>query len=166
MVRPAKPGTDAIDLTVVAVPGYFAAMGLEYLAQRRRLARGGAPSAGDYERRDTLASLAMGTLSLLAPFVAPVLLRPITPGRGRFAKAAVVVAAAAVAATTVADAVARRSERPVEPVAGVDGYGSLDAGPLSTARRLASVGGVAAVAVGGVAIRAADGDARKKRALR
>ncbi len=111
MVWPSKPGSDAVDLTVVAVPGYFAAMGAEYWAQRRRLARGGAPSPGDYERRDTSASLAMGGLSLLAPFVVPRLLRPITPGRGRFAKAAVGVAVAAAAVTTVADVVARRAEQ-------------------------------------------------------
>ena len=147
--RPSKPGSDAVDLTVVAVPGYFAAMGLEYWAQRRRLTGGGPPSAGDYDRRDTLASLAMGSLSLLAPFVVPRLLRPITPGRGTFAKAAVGVAATAAAVTTVADVVARRSERrsvgPSEP-------GGPGVAPPSTARRIASVGGVAAVAVGGVAI--------------
>jgi len=157
--RPSKPGTDAVDLTVVAVPGYFAAMGLEYWAQRRRLARGGAPSAGDYERRDTLASLAMGNLSLLAPFVVPKLLRPITPGRGKFAKAAVGVAAAAAAVTTVADVVARRSGRrqAEEPdPAGTPVGGAAAAGAQSsTARRIASVGGVAAVAVGGVAITSA-----------
>jgi hypothetical protein len=34
MKRPTKPGTDAVDLTVVAVPGYFAAMGLEYCHRR------------------------------------------------------------------------------------------------------------------------------------
>jgi sterol desaturase/sphingolipid hydroxylase (fatty acid hydroxylase superfamily) len=152
VVRPSKPGTDAIDLTVVAVPGYFAAMGLEYWAQRRRLGRGGAPSAGDYERQDTLASLAMGSLSLLAPFVVPRLLRPITPGRGRFAKVAVGVAAAAVAATTVADAVARRSERRTAGTAAVDGTDPGESSPPSAVRRLASAGGVAAVAVGGVAI--------------
>ena len=109
---PKKPGSAAVDLTVVAVPGYFAAMGLEYWAQRRRLAGGGAPSAGDYERRDTLASLAMGNLSLLAPFVVPKVLGPITPGRGKFAKVAIGVAAAAAVLTTAADVVARaRRER-------------------------------------------------------
>jgi len=158
-----KPGSEAVDLTVVAVPGYFAAMGAEYLAQRRRLARGGAPSAGDYERRDTLASLAMGNLSLLAPFVMPRLLRPITPGRGRFAKTAVGVAVVAAAVTTAADVVARRSERrlPGDDTSGPGGGDSCgdgagrSVGPQSTARRVASVGGVVAVAVGGVAITSA-----------
>ena len=154
--RPSKPGTDAVDLTVVAVPAYFAAMGLEYWAQRRRLARGGAPSAGDYERRDTLASLAMGNLSLLAPFVVPKLLRPITPGRGKFAKAAVGVAVAAAAVTTVADVVARRSERSSHggpgPADGAFDTGRTVTPAPSTARRIASAGGVATVAVGGVAL--------------
>ena len=59
MRRPTKPGSDAIDLTVVAVPGYFAAMGFEYWLHAS-LGRGEAPTAGDYETRDTLASLAMG----------------------------------------------------------------------------------------------------------
>ena len=168
MAWPTKPGSQAVDLTVLAVPGYFAAMGLEYLGQRRRIARGGAPSAGDYERRDTLASLAMGNLSLLAPFVMPRLLRSITPGRGRFAKVAVGVAAGAAAATTVADIVAKRSERrmavvgvtaPVKaeeqaeaagPAASVASAAQPD--PELLARRIASIGGVAAIAVGGVAL--------------
>ncbi len=150
-----KPGSDVVDLTVVAVPGYFVAMGIEYLSQRRRLARGGGPSAGDYERRDTLASLAMGNLSLLAPFVVPPLLRPITPGRGRFAKAAIGVSAAAIVVTTAADVVARRSgHRSPGTVVAEDGA-ALTAGPPSPARRIAAIGGVTAVALGGVAITAA-----------
>ncbi len=157
MVRPSRPGTDAVDLTVVAVPGYVAAMGLEYWAQRRRLARGGASSAGDYERRDTLASLSMGALSLLAPFVVPNLLRPITPGRGRFARVAVGTAVAAAAVTTVADVVARRAERRADSAeAGAPASASASASDrASTARKVAAVGAVAAVAVGGVAITSA-----------
>jgi len=156
MFRPTKPGTNSVDLTVVAVPGYFAAMGLEYVARRRQLARGVAPSTGDYERRDTFASLAMGNLSLLAPFVMPRLLRPITPGRGRFAKAAIGVAAAAVAVTTVADLLGRRAER--VRMWGADSGGSAPderPAPTSAARRVASVGGVVAVALGGVAVTSA-----------
>ena len=61
--RPPKPhnGSDesafqrSRDLTVVAVPFYFGSMAAEYLWLRRRAARRG-PTAGDYERRDTLAS--------------------------------------------------------------------------------------------------------------
>jgi sterol desaturase/sphingolipid hydroxylase (fatty acid hydroxylase superfamily) len=156
LFRPTKPGSNAIDLTVVAVPGYFAAMGLEYRARRRRLDRGAASTAGDYERRDTFASLAMGSLSLLAPFVMPRLLRPITPGRGRFAKAAIGVAAAAVAVTTAADALARSAEREETRERASDSSAhDVRSRPPSTARKVASVGGVAAVAIGGVAVTSA-----------
>lgn len=169
---------DARDLTVLAVPFYFASMGAEYLWLRRRAARAG-PSAGDYERRDTLASLAMGVGSLLAPLVGPRLLAPFTPGRGRYGKALVIGAIGAAAATTVADTVARRAERIAreehvadertqqtgrEPIArDPSGNGlaphSTPAGTraerrtaLRLARRVASVGGVTAVVAGGVAI--------------
>ena len=71
------------DLTVVAVPFYFASMAAEYLWLRRRATRRG-PTAGNYERRDTVASLTMGVGSLVAPLVVPTLLRPFTPGRGRY----------------------------------------------------------------------------------
>ena len=54
-----SPGPTPWTSTVVAVPGYFAAMGLEYWAQRRRQSRGGAPTAGDYEHA-TLRQPAMG----------------------------------------------------------------------------------------------------------
>ena len=152
MKRPSKPGSDTVDLTVVAVPGYFAAMGVEYWLQRRRHARGGPAVAGDYEVRDTLASLAMGQISLLAPFVAPRLLRPVTRGRGRFAKVLVGAAVGAAAATTVADVLARRAERrvgtPADGDTAADGQGTA----TSTARKIASVGGVAAIAAGGVAV--------------
>jgi len=166
-----KPGSDAVDLTVVAVPGYFAAMGIEYLAQRRRLAQGGAPAPGDYERRDTVASLAMGGLSLLAPFVAPRLLRPFTPGRGRFAKAIVGVALGAAAVTTAADVMIRRNARSetateIGPGTGTGtGTGTGNAtptpdggatdthsSPVSTAERVAALGGVTTLAAGGVAL--------------
>jgi sterol desaturase/sphingolipid hydroxylase (fatty acid hydroxylase superfamily) len=121
------------DLTVVAVPFYFASMAAEYLWLRRRAARDG-PTSGDYERRDTVASLAMGVGSLVAPLVVPKLLRPFTPGRGRYGRAVVAVALGAAAVTTAADFVARRDRR------------------SRRARQVASAGGVAAVAMGGVAV--------------
>ena len=152
MKRPSKPGSDTVDLTVVAVPGYFAAMGVEYWLQRRRHASGGAPTAGDYEVRDTLASLAMGQLSLLAPFVAPRLLRPVTRGQGRFARALVGAAVGAAAVTTVADVLARRAERRVGTPADEDPPTGGQGAATSTARKIASVGGVAAIAAGGVAV--------------
>jgi sterol desaturase/sphingolipid hydroxylase (fatty acid hydroxylase superfamily) len=152
MRRPSKPGSDTVDLTVVAVPGYLAAMGAEYWHQRRRHARGGAPTAGDYEIRDSLASVAMGQISLLAPFVAPWLLRPVTRGKGRFAKALVGAAVGAAAVTTVADVLARRAERLDGAPVVEDGVAAGRRQVPSTARKVASVGGVAAIAAGGIAV--------------
>ena len=77
-----------------------------YWLRRRAAARGG--SAGDYERRDTIASLSMGVGSLVVPLIMPKLLRPFTLGRGRWGKAVVGVAAGAAVVTTGADLVRRR----------------------------------------------------------
>ncbi len=137
----------APDLTVVAVPAYFAAMGAEYLVQRRRLAGGGRPTAGDYERRDTLASLTMGTASLVVPLVMPRMLRPFTPGRGRLGKALVATALGAVAVTTLADAVARGQRPPADAAPE-----PTPSGAAAAARRISSVGGVVATVAGGVAV--------------
>ncbi len=142
-----RPRTSPPDLTVVAVPAYFAAMGAEHLLQRRRLSRGGAPTAGDYERRDTVASLTMGTASLIVPLLVPPLLRPFAPGRGRLGKVLVGTALGAVAVTTVADAIARRSARRPGEAAPLEGPE-----PVPAARRVASIGGVTAVVAGGVAV--------------
>ncbi|HEX7355531.1 MAG TPA: sterol desaturase family protein [Mycobacteriales bacterium] len=124
----------AVDLTLVAIPAYFGTMAGERRLLRERAAAG-APGPADYEQRDTLASLAMGLGSVLMPLVTERLLRPITPGRGRYGKALVGTAVAAAAATTVADAVSRRG------------------GPRlrRAARRVARAGGVTAVVAGGVA---------------
>ena len=155
------------DLTVVAVPVYFGGMAAEYLWLRRQAARRG-PTAGDYELRDTLTSLAMGFGSLVAPLVVPKLLRPFSPGRGRYGKTVVAVALGAAALTTAADIVANRT-------GDHGGRGGPDAGdslqlidgtdegsPVTgrsrrralarSARKVASVGGVVAVAVGAVAV--------------
>ncbi len=149
------------DLTVLAVPFYFGSMAVEYLVLRRRSAERG-PTAGDYERRDTLASLAMGAGSLVAPLVAPRLLRPITPGRGRFGKALVATALAAAVLTTAADVFARRAapaqasdapdESPDPQLSGAGPGAGAGRGTAERARRVASVGGVATVVLGGVAV--------------
>ncbi len=102
-------GNGAVDLTVVAVPFYFGAMALEHRALKRRRAAEG-PSAGDYERRDTLASLSMGVASLVAPLVMPRLLGPVTPGKGRWGRALVAATVGGAAVVTAADLVARRAE--------------------------------------------------------
>lgn len=143
-----------VDLTVVATPGYFGSMGLEDRYLRRRAELMG-PSAADYERRDTIASLSMGVGSLVAPFVLPRLFRAVTPGRGRYAKALVAGVVVAAAVTTVADRLGRLDPAPEE--AG----GVVDAPPhdrerrrkvARAARKVAAVSGVAAMVGGGVAV--------------
>ena len=98
-----------VDLTVMAIPAFFGAMGAEYAWQRRHPVPAGT-RAGDYQLADTLASLSMGVGSLVAPYVAKRLLDPVTPGAGRFAKALVGIGAAAGLVTTVADVLARRRD--------------------------------------------------------
>jgi len=152
----------ARDLTVLAVPFYFGAMAVEYVWLRRRAERQG-PSAGQYERRDTVASLAMGTASLVAPFVVPQLLRPFRLGHGRPGRMVVGLTLGAAAVTTVADQVVRRSSPPrpeptsvVPPADPVPARTDLTRSPPgpTPARRVASVGGVATVALGGLALAA------------
>jgi len=162
-----------MDLTIAATPVYFGTMGVEAAWLRRRAEQQG-PSAADYERRDTLASLAMGVGSALVPLVIPKLLDPITPGKGKYGKALIAAAVGAVAVTTIADFVARRDEAQIkdedeeegeEEVADQDATGR-DATDRTTptlsrterrrrarlARQVASVAGVASVVAGGVAI--------------
>jgi sterol desaturase/sphingolipid hydroxylase (fatty acid hydroxylase superfamily) len=159
--EPGGNGGGPRDLTTFAIPLYFASMAGEYLWLRRRAARRG-PTAGNYERRDTVASLAMGVGSLVAPLVGPKVLAPFTPGRGRYAKVLVTAALGAVVATTVADAVARRANDKLatkEPTGNDSAPDLLSSseGPMASevARRVSSVGGVAAVVTGGVAITSA-----------
>jgi sterol desaturase/sphingolipid hydroxylase (fatty acid hydroxylase superfamily) len=152
-----------MDMTVAATPVYFGTMGVEAAWLRRRAEEHG-PSAADYERRDTIASLAMGVGSLLAPLVMPKLLKPITPGKGKYGKALVAAALGAVAVTTIADLVARRQE--VQTGEAQTGEAEAEDGAPEAptvsraerrrrgrlARRVASVAGVASVIAGGVAI--------------
>ena len=98
-----------MDLTVVAIPAYFSTMGAEYLHLKKQ-ATTRPPIAGDYERRDTIASLSMGVGSLLAPIVMPKIVGPFTPGKGRYGKVLVGVAVGAAAATTIADLLARTAD--------------------------------------------------------
>jgi sterol desaturase/sphingolipid hydroxylase (fatty acid hydroxylase superfamily) len=139
-----------MDSTVVAIPVYFGTMGAEYLWLRGRQDQRG-PTPGDYERRDTVTSLTMGTASLVAPLIVPKLFGPITPGKGKYGKALLVTAATAAAVTTVADLVAR-----LEPTGSHDAV-APDLSPhrrraARAARRIASAGGVVAIVTGGVAI--------------
>lgn len=96
-------------LEILSIPVFFGSMGVEYLHHRRRAARG-VTTDGDYERRDTLTSLTMGTASLVLPLVSPRLVGPITPGKGRYARHLLIGTAAAVVATTAADAYLRATD--------------------------------------------------------
>lgn len=180
-------------LEVAVVPMYFATMGLEHLHHRARAARIG-PRPGDYERRDTRTSLAMGTASLLVPMVAPRLLAPITPGKGRHAKKLVAGALVAGVMTTIADAVARRAEDESAQIPDPDLEAPLADAPSPAAvlarqagaayadrpaptgrdrlrqrarraRKVASLGGVATVATTGVAATTAWGHATRPSAM-
>jgi sterol desaturase/sphingolipid hydroxylase (fatty acid hydroxylase superfamily) len=137
-----------MDSTVVAIPVYFGTMGAEYLWLRGHADERG-PTPADYERRDTVTSLTMGFGSLVAPLVVPKLFGPITPGKGKYGKALVATAVAAVAVTTVADLVARLESTEEEPPTSTRRRRDAAA---RAARRVASVGGVVAVATGGIAI--------------
>ena len=112
-----------MDLTIVAIPGFFGSMAYEARWLRRRAATEG-PSPVDYERNDTVASLAMGTGSLVVPLLTSRIAKNFELGRGRWAKPLLTVGLAAAAASAVADAVARSAEREagrVDPVPGGNG---------------------------------------------
>ena len=126
----------AVDLTVAATPGYFATMGAEHAWQRAHAAQRG-PQPGDYERRDTIASLAMGVGSLIAPFAGQWLIGKVAPGKGKYAKALIGTALGAAAVTTVADVVATRARR---------------AETRRRARQVAGPASVVAIAAGGTAV--------------
>ena len=136
-----------MDATVAAVPVYFGTMGAEHLWLRAHRAERG-PTAADYERNDTVTSLAMGVGSLLAPVLVPKLIGSITPGKGKYGKALVITAATAVAATTIADLVARLESKDDEQATNSRRRRSA----ARAARRVARVGGPVAVVTGGIAI--------------
>jgi sterol desaturase/sphingolipid hydroxylase (fatty acid hydroxylase superfamily) len=149
-----------MDATVLAIPMYFGTMGAEHLYLRRRAEREG-PSAADYERQDTITSLTMGVASLVAPMVVPKLLGPVVPGKGRLGKALIAGAIGAAAATTVADVMRRARALDVDDIdAGADATGAppvleqtdVERPSGDLVDRIAALGGVAAVAAGGVAI--------------
>jgi sterol desaturase/sphingolipid hydroxylase (fatty acid hydroxylase superfamily) len=130
----------AVDLTLAAIPGFFGSMAVEHAWLRRHAAERG-PTAGDYERRDMITSLAMGVGSLVVPLATERLLRPFVPGKGRWGRALVATAVGAAVVTTVADQVRRRAANRAERrrVAAVAG-------------RAARAGAVVAVVAGGTAV--------------
>jgi len=96
-----------VDLTVAAIPAFIGAMGAELLWQRSHPVEPGT-RAGDYQLADTVASLAMGLGSLVAPYVARKVLDPVTPGRGRHGGKLLVLGATTAVLTTVGDVARRR----------------------------------------------------------
>ena len=134
-----------VDLTVLAIPGFIGAMVAEYAWQRAHPAAPGEARAGNYELRDTIASLTMGVGSLAAPYVSRRLLDPLTPGVGRGAKALIVGAVLTSAATTALDVIRRRRAHGPLPEPGVvrdeDRPGrTARADRLTTGMALAAVG--------------------------
>lgn len=128
-----------MDLTVVAIPGFFASMGYEAWWLDRR-AKSEGPSAVDYERNDTLASLAMGTGSLFIPLATKKLAQNLAVGSGKWAKPLLGLAGAAALAAVVADAVGRANEQdsaqlPTRP----DNLSTTD-GPLGAANPAGTAG--------------------------
>jgi len=121
-----------MDLSVLATPLYFGSMAYENRVLKARAAATG-PTPADYDRPDTRASLTMGVSSLMVP-ITQYALKRVVPGRGRAGKTLLGVAATAVAVTSVADRLVRRAES------------RSDAKAAARARRVASVGGVTAVA--------------------
>jgi len=117
-----------MDLSVAVTPLYFGAMAFENRKLKARAAQLG-PGPADYERSDTITSLAMGVGSLAVP-ICQYLGAFVVPRKGRFGKVLAGTALAAGVATTVADRVRKRRA------------GTREAG---IAERVASVGGVATV---------------------
>ena len=71
----------AADPTVVAIPFYFGSMEAERRYLKRRAERLG-PSAADYTKDDTTASLTMGVASLVVPLASHLLVQHVVPGQG------------------------------------------------------------------------------------
>ena len=148
MARPAGDETGSVlDLTVASIPVYLGTMGAEYRHLSKRAAEQG-PTPADYTPKDTAASLAMGLGSLLAPLVAPKLVRHVVPGRGRYGRALVGAAAAAAVATSVADRLS--DSAPAEPGAG----DQVDAPSPRRRRRISRLAGRARRFTGPAAVAA------------
>lgn len=141
-----------VDLTVAAIPFYFGSMGAEHWWLKRSEAQGRPRSAGDYERKDTLASLSMGVGSLVVPLALNQVLKPVSPGKGRWGKALVGTAIGAAAVTTIADVIARREDLEAGVVPDADAEPSPSREKrrrlARLARKVSSSAGVTTVAAG------------------
>ncbi|WP_068261503.1 sterol desaturase family protein [Janibacter limosus] len=146
------------DLTVLAIPAFVGAMGAEFWWQRKHPAAPGEDRAGDYELNDTIASLAMGIGSLIAPFVTGPIIRRLAPGRTRAGNVLVGLGVAAGVATTVGDVLRRRADHGGRlPAAGT--LPSDQTLPTTVRSRVDALGlmtsGSAVAAVGSTAVAAA-----------
>jgi sterol desaturase/sphingolipid hydroxylase (fatty acid hydroxylase superfamily) len=146
------------DLTVLAIPAFVGAMGAEFWWQRKYPAAPGEDRAGDYELSDTIASLAMGVGSLVAPFVTGPLMRRLTPGSTKAGSVLVGLGVAAGVATTVGDVLRRRADHGgTLPAAGT--LPSDQTPPTTVRSRIDALGlmtsGSAVAAVGSTAVAAA-----------
>ncbi len=133
-----------MDLSVAVTPLYFGSMAWEHRAlQRRVLADDSVESpAANYTKADTVASLGMGVLSISTPLTIAAVryAMPRRGPKGRIGRVIVGVAVVGAAATTIADVVAARADT------------ATAAGRRlkARARRVAEVGGVAAIASAGL----------------
>jgi len=120
------------DPTVLAIPLFFGTMAAEAILQRRRARKLG-PTPGSYERKDTVASLTMGTLSMVTPLLLPKVLRPFTFGRGKLGGPLLGLIGAAVVTSVVADRAARTTQHPkAKQVASWSGLLATAGGLLAT----------------------------------
>ncbi|MGB3411098.1 MAG: sterol desaturase family protein [Microthrixaceae bacterium] len=95
-----------MDLTVLAIPGFFSSMAYESWWLRRRAEKEG-PSPVDYEWRDTIASLSMGVGSLVLPALTAKAAREFALPKGPRAKGMLGVAGATAVIATGIDAYRR-----------------------------------------------------------
>ena len=133
-----------MDLSVAVTPLYFGSMAWEHQAlERRVLDENSVESpAANYTKPDTVASLGMGVLSLVTPLTMATVRYaiPRRGAKGRIGRVIVGVAVLSAAATTIADAVAARA----------DGATAAGRRVKAKARKVAEVGGVAAIASAGL----------------
>lgn len=153
-----------VDLIQLATPGFFAAIGLEKIVLDRQAAAGNNTAIG-FEKRDSIASLVMGTASLSVPLALNALLSPVAPGKGKYRKVLLGTALSAAIVTTAADALARREDgskltrlaKRVRPSTGVAAVaagiisGSTTWAARTSARKLWSAGGSKRDLGGGIA---------------
>ena len=133
-----------MDLSVAVTPLYFGSMAWEHRTLQRRVLTADSEEtpAATYTKPDTMTSLGMGVLSLTTPLTMA-LARYAVPRRGakgRIGRTILAVAVVSAGAATIADAVAARAD--VATAAGRR--------VKARARKVAEVGGVAAIASAGL----------------